>query len=103
MKKLVLSALLAAALPLAAQVTPPAADQSSTATQDQQNTRVEPMDQTPTYKVNVVERTAQAVDYRDRGGTTTVNIKGTDLMPQVTGDAKVSGHTGRLALNVSVR
>lgn len=101
MKKLVLCALLAAALPLAAQVTPPAADQNSTATQDQQ--KVEPMDQTPTYKVNVVERTAQAVDYRDRGGTTTVNIKGTDLMPQVSGDAKVSGHTGRLALNVSVR
>lgn len=61
------------------------------------------MEQTPTYRVNVVERTTQAVDYRDRGGTTTVEIRGTDLMPQVTGDAKVSGHTGRLALKVSVR
>jgi outer membrane protein OmpA-like peptidoglycan-associated protein len=100
-----------AAIPVLAQTTPPAADpvpQSSTTTTTttttQQNaTQVEPMDQTPTFRVNVVERSTQAVDYRDRGGTTTVNIRGTELMPQVTGDAKISGHTGRLALNVSVR
>jgi len=103
MQKFVLT-LLAAALPLAAQVTPPAADpaQTSTTTQNQQ-IKVEPMDQTPTYRVTVVERTTQAVDYRDRGGTTRVEIRGTDLMPQITGDAKVSGHTGRLALDVSVK
>src|SRR5690349_8272525 len=96
-----------AAIPALAQTTPPAAEpapQSSTTTTTTTTTQqVEPMDQTPTFRVNVVERTTQAVDYRDRGGTTTVNIRGTELMPQVTGDVKVSGHTGRLALNVSVR
>src|SRR4051812_7257538 len=99
---------LAAAVAAMAQTTPPAADPqtsttTTTTTTQQNSTQVEPMEQTPTYRVNVVERTTQAVDYRDRGGTTTVNIRGTELMPQVTGDAKISGHTGRLALNVSVR
>jgi outer membrane protein OmpA-like peptidoglycan-associated protein len=97
-----------------AQTTPPAAEpapQSSTTTttttttiQNQQNSnnQVEPMDQTPTFKVNVVERTTQAVDYRDRGGSTEVALRGTEMMPSVTGDVKVTGHTGRLALNASV-
>ena len=58
--------------------------------------------QIPTYRITVVERTTEAVDYRDRGGTTQVDIKGTTLMPKVTGNAKVTGHTGRLALDVNV-
>jgi len=92
-----------AAIPVFAQITPPAA-QSSPTNQDQQNSnvRVEPMEQTQTYRVNVVERTTQAVDYRDRGGSTKVDLRGTDLEPQVTGDVNVTGHTGRLALNVTV-
>ena len=114
-KKLLLcAALLAfAAAAVRAQDVPPAASgsqqqmQSTTAQPDErapqnQNSDVEPMDQTPTYRVNVVERTTQAVDYRDRGGTTTVSMRGTDLMPPITGDVKVSGHTGRLALNASL-
>ena len=86
-----------------AQTTPPAAEpapQSSTTTttttttiQNQQNSnnQVEPMDQTPTFKVNVVERTTQAVDYRDRGGSTEVALRGTEMMPSVTGDVKEIG------------
>ena len=105
-KKLIVSvfaAALAATL-VTAQTAPQSSTTTTTTTTTQQNsTQVEPMDQTPTFRVNVVERTTQAVDYRDRGGTTTVNIRGTELMPQVTGDVKISGHTGRLALNVSVR
>ncbi len=42
--------------------------------------------QIPTYRITVVERTTEAVDYRDRGGTTQVDIKGTTLMPKVTGN-----------------
>ena len=105
-RKLILSVFAAAvAATLAtAQTAPQSSTTTTTTTTTQQNsTQVEPMDQTPTFRVNVVERTTQAVDYRDRGGTTTVNIRGTELMPQVTGDVKISGHTGRLALNVSVR
>ena len=46
--------------------------------QQQDNTPVEPMDQTPVFRVNVVSRTTKAVNYRHRGGSTTVDIKGTE-------------------------
>src|SRR5438309_2856020 len=55
-----------------------------------------------TYRVNVVERSTQAVDYRDRGGTTQVDFKGTSLMPSVDGNARVTGHTGRLAIDANL-
>src|SRR6478672_5535881 len=58
--------------------------------------------QVPTYRVTVVERSTEAVDYRDRGGTTQVDFKGTTLAPRVTGLAKVTGHTGRLAIDANV-
>jgi outer membrane protein OmpA-like peptidoglycan-associated protein len=63
---------------------------------NQQNANV------PVYRVTVVERTTQAVDYRDRGGTTQVDFKGTSLMPAVDGSAKVTGHTGRLAIDANL-
>src|SRR5579871_5158731 len=53
------------------------------------------------YRVNVVQRSTQAVDYRDRGGTTQVDFKGASLMPKVDGRARVTGHTGRLAIDTS--
>lgn len=56
----------------------------------------------PTYRVTVVQRTTEAVDYRDRGGTTQVDFKGTSLMPAVDGNAKVTGHTGRLAIDATL-
>src|SRR5438309_3627701 len=63
---------------------------------------VEPMDQTPVFRVNVVSRTTKAVNYRHRGGSTTVDMKGTDLMPQATGKAKVESKAGRLQVNVDL-
>jgi len=59
-------------------------------------------DNIPTYRVTVVQRTTEAVDYRDRGGTTQVDFKGTSLMPAVDGNAKVTGHTGRLAIDANL-
>src|SRR5262249_54610703 len=53
------------------------------------------------FRVKVVQRSTEAVDYRDRGGTTQVDFKGTSLMPKVEGRAKVTGHTGRLAIDTS--
>src|SRR5437660_8766896 len=55
---------------------------------------VEPMDQTPVFRVNVVSRTTKAVNYRHRGGSTTVDLKGTSLMPQAGGKAKVDSNRG---------
>jgi outer membrane protein OmpA-like peptidoglycan-associated protein len=68
----------------------------------QENPPVEPMDQTPVFRVNVVSRTTKAVNYRHRGGSTTVDMKGTSLMPEVTGKAKVDSKAGRLQINVEL-
>src|SRR2546428_7245882 len=60
---------------------------------------VEPMDQTPVFRVNVISRTTKAVNYRHRGGSTTVDFKGTSLMPQAGGRAKGDSKEGRLQIN----
>jgi len=57
------------------------------------------LDQAPTMRVQVVSRTTKAVNYRHRGGSTTVDFKGTDLMPEVTGRAKVDSKSGRLDID----
>ncbi len=74
----------------------------SFAAAQQENPPVEPMDQTPVFRVKVVSRTTKAVNYRHRGGSTTVDIKGTSLMPEVNGKAKVEGKNGRLQINVEL-
>ncbi|MGH9499247.1 MAG: OmpA family protein [Terriglobales bacterium] len=66
------------------------------------NAPVEPMDQTPLFHVRVVSRTTKAVNYRHRGGSTTVDFKGTSLMPGAGGHAKVDGKEGRLAISAEV-
>src|SRR5437762_9913516 len=68
----------------------------------QENPPVEPMEKTPVFRVNVVSRTTKAVNYRHRGGSTTVDMKGTDLMPEATGKAKVDSKAGRLQVNVDL-
>jgi len=63
---------------------------------DQQN------GQMPVFRVNVYSRTAKAVNFRNRGGSTTLDMKGTDLEPQITGRAKVDGKAGRLVIDVDL-
>ena len=69
--------------------------------QGQQPT-VEPMDKTPVFRVNVVSRSTKAVDYRHRGGSTKVDLRGTDLMPRASGEARVESKTGRLEINAKL-
>src|ERR1700758_531706 len=69
------------------------------AASQQDTTPVEPMDQTPVFRVNVVSRTTKAVNYRHRGGSTMVDFKGTSLMPEARGKAKVDSKAGRLEIN----
>lgn len=71
--------------------------------QDTNTTPIEPMDQTPVFRVKVVSRTTKAVNYRHRGGSTMVDFKGTSLMPEVTGHAKVDGKEGRLAISAELQ
>jgi outer membrane protein OmpA-like peptidoglycan-associated protein len=68
----------------------------------QNGTPVEPMDQTPVFRVKVVSRTTKAVNYRHRGGSTMVDFKGTSLMPGASGRAKVDGKEGRLAISAEL-
>jgi hypothetical protein len=72
------------------------------ASAQQDTTLIQPMDQTPLFRVTVVSRTTKAVNYRHRGGSTTVDMRGTELMPNVTGKAKVDGKNGRLQINVDL-
>ena len=60
----------------------------------------QPGDQTPTYRVSVVSRTARAVKYKHRSGATKINFQGTDLMPSATGEAKVESKRGALEIEV---
>jgi outer membrane protein OmpA-like peptidoglycan-associated protein len=59
-------------------------------------------DQMPIFRVHVYARTTKAVNYRHRGGSTTVDFRGTDLMPEVAGHAKVDGKAGRLAISAEL-
>src|SRR5436309_14231141 len=62
---------------------------------------VEPMDQTPVFRVKVVSRSTKAVNYRHRGGSTKLDFKGTSLMPQASGQVKVDSKAGRLEINAN--
>ena len=53
-----------------------------------------------TFRVNVVSRTVQAVNYRHRGGATKLNFAGTDLMPAANGEAKVESKKGYIEIEV---
>jgi outer membrane protein OmpA-like peptidoglycan-associated protein len=61
---------------------------------------IEPMAPTPTFRVTVVSRSVQAVNYKHRGGATKVDFAGTDLMPQANGQAKVESKKGYIEIEV---
>src|SRR5215471_1777111 len=70
--------------------------------ESRQNVEAAQNPQMPVFRVNVYARSAKAVNYRNRGGSTTLDIKGTDIEPQITGRAKVDGKAGRLAIDVEL-
>jgi outer membrane protein OmpA-like peptidoglycan-associated protein len=59
-------------------------------------------DPLPVFRVKVYSRSTNAVNYRHRGGSTTVDFRGTELMPSVGGHAKVDGKAGRLAISAEL-
>jgi len=76
----------------------PPQEQSSSPNQD----TVPPDAPITVFRVTVSTRTTKAVNYRNRGGTTTVDFRGTDLMPEVGGHANVDGKVGHLAISVEL-
>jgi outer membrane protein OmpA-like peptidoglycan-associated protein len=67
---------------------------ASALAQAQRNAPAEPANPTPSFRVNVVSRTARAVNYGHRGGSTKINFRGTDLMPGALGGATVQSKRG---------
>jgi outer membrane protein OmpA-like peptidoglycan-associated protein len=61
---------------------------------------VEPMTHTPTFRVTVVSRSVQAVNYKHRGGASKLDFAGTSLMPEADGQAKVESKKGYIEIQV---
>jgi outer membrane protein OmpA-like peptidoglycan-associated protein len=69
-------------------------------TNSQTNLVVEPLSPTPVFRVNVISRSVQAVNYKHRGGATKLDFAGTDLMPLANGQAKVESKKGYIEIEV---
>ena len=59
---------------------------------------VEPMSTPPTFRVTVISRSVQAVNYQHRSGSSKVDFAGTDLMPSANGVAEVNSKRGAIAI-----
>src|ERR1041384_454971 len=62
----------------------------------------QPTSQNPLYRIsiNVVERQVQAVNFQHRGGATKVYFRGTALLPDSHGEAKVESKQGYIEIEV---
>jgi len=101
--RIFLASLMALGSSAALAMPPPSQSQTSStaATQETQTTMaVEPLAPTPTFRVTVISRTARAVNYKHRGGATTLDFAGTELMPKANGEAKVESKQGYIEIEV---
>ena len=55
---------------------------------------------TPIYRVTVTARTAKAINYQHRSGATKVDFRGTELMSNARGEAKVESKQGYMEIEV---
>ncbi len=69
-------------------------------TNSQTTLAIEPLSPTPIFRVNVVSRSVQAVNYKHRSGASKVDFAGTDLMPAANGQAKVESKKGYIEIEV---
>jgi outer membrane protein OmpA-like peptidoglycan-associated protein len=67
-------------------------------TDSQTTLKVEPMGTTPTFRVTVISRSVQAVNYEHRSGSSKLDFAGTDLMPSANGVAQVNSKRGSIAI-----
>jgi len=67
-------------------------------TASQTTLTVEPMSPTPTFRVNVISRSVQAVNYRHRSGATKLDFAGTNLMTLANGEAQVNSKRGAIEI-----
>ncbi len=57
----------------------------------------------PIYRVTVVARTTKAINYNHRSGSTKIDFRGTALMPQSRGEAKVESKQGVIRINADMQ
>lgn len=57
----------------------------------------------PIYRVTVVQRTAQAVNYQYRTGPTWIDFRGTVLLPDAKGEATVESRRGRTEIDAKLK
>jgi outer membrane protein OmpA-like peptidoglycan-associated protein len=60
---------------------------------------VQPISPTPIFRVNVVSRSVQAVNYEHRSGASKLDFAGTNLMPSANGEAKVNSKRGSIEID----
>ena len=71
---------------------------SAFAQTNSQTLTVEPMNTTPTFRVTVISRSVQAVNYQHRSGSSKLDFAGTDLMPSANGVAEINSKRGSIAI-----
>src|SRR5436305_12962328 len=57
----------------------------------------------PIYRITVVARTTKAINYNHRSGSTMIGFRGTALMPQAVGEAKVESKQGVIKIDADIR
>jgi outer membrane protein OmpA-like peptidoglycan-associated protein len=67
-------------------------------TNSQTTADVERMNTTPTFRVTVISRSVQAVNYQHRSGSSKLDFAGTDLMPSASGVAEINSKRGSIAI-----
>ena len=61
-----------------------------------------PSDPQPIYRVTVISRSLEAVNYEHRGGPTPIDFRGTVLLPDVKGSAIVESHRGSVSIDAKL-
>src|SRR5580658_2806124 len=56
----------------------------------------------PIYRITVVARTTKAINYNHRSGSTRIGFRGTALMPEARGEAKVQSEQGVIKINAEM-
>src|SRR6202163_3503846 len=57
----------------------------------------------PIYRVTVVARTTKAINYHHRSGSTRIGFRGTALMPQAEGEARVESKQGVIKIDANMQ
>jgi outer membrane protein OmpA-like peptidoglycan-associated protein len=64
----------------------------------QTTVEVEHVNSTPTFRVTVISRSVQAINYEHRSGSSKLDFAGTTLMPSADGEAKVNSKRGSIEI-----